>query len=379
MLWSLIFIKLLIYDFDNALLGKYAPQYLPLLKYKFFGVLGAIALLWVILGKQRFRSTVAYVLFYPVIVLIYKIPKHVFRNWAVVIAFSPAVHSIATSFRWTFVSGVCALISALTVLISENQYALWTSVVVLLLYFGRHLARRFRMAFRPSTVFADIGKIIRSLSVPSQSFIEHLNNANKQKPGSEAHEKHRLQNLLSLYLFNSVLHLLAEKTHEVINSRKLDLYFIGSLLYTVFLTIFVFAFEYTAVHKLLPGSFSGEADPSFWNFLGYSFETLMIAGPSSLKPVSTTAHLLSYGEMMSRLIILVILVFVILTIVRERYREDAVDVIAELRKSAESITQVIRQEYSLSLLEAEQFLQEENPVVVEWFGNLRSSKQTVGG
>jgi hypothetical protein len=114
----------------------------------------------------------------------------------------------------------------------------------------------------------------------------------------------------------------ARKLQEVFDSRKTDLYFLGALLYTFLITLILFAFEYFALYKIQPTSFTGSGTKSFWTFFLFSFNALVHSGFASITPSSNLAFLLTNVELLAGIVIFIILVFVLLTSNRERYRQD---------------------------------------------------------
>ena len=62
------------------------------------------------------------------------------------------------------------------------------------------------------------------------------------------------QKLLGIYIVTTGLYFIGEQLRGVVNSRKLDLYFVGTLLYTVFLTTLIFAVEYFGLERMAAGS-----------------------------------------------------------------------------------------------------------------------------
>lgn len=377
LLWTFLFVKLFAYDIDVFLLERFAPNLRPLLAFKFFAIIASVAFLWLVLGNQRFRSFVAYVLFYPLVILLWKIPKSLFRNWAVTIAFSPALYSLITTFRSRFIIGTFAILSALAITVSQNAALLITAMVVLGIYLCAHYAQRFRIAFQPSNVFTDIAQLVRKLW---QHFREiavekELRAVAELDPNSDEYkEKHR-QNLSNMFIQILMLRFLAGRLREVAASRKMDLYFIVALVYTFLLTAVIFAFQYSALEKVAPGSFQLPGSPSFWTFLAFSFGTLLPSDFSRVFPHSPTAAVMAYLELASGFVMVIIFVSVLFAILRERYREDIDKVIEELNRSADTLDALIHREYRLSLEEAEAALVEANPDLVKTITLFRGSRQ----
>ncbi len=67
--WIYIPIKLFVFDIDVSLVNKYLPSYAWLLDFKFFILIGIIAVIWLITKNKHILSWSLYILFYPAIVL----------------------------------------------------------------------------------------------------------------------------------------------------------------------------------------------------------------------------------------------------------------------------------------------------------------------
>jgi hypothetical protein len=167
----------------------------------------------------------------------------------------------------------------------------------------------------------------------------------------------------------------AERLREVMRSRKLDLYFLASLLYTFALTALVFALEYTGLYRLIPNSFVGVSEPGLLHFLGLSFSTLMTSDISPLKAASGIAQAALYVQLFGSLLIIVLLVFLILTSIRERYRQDLDGVIGELGAVSDRIGRLLESNYELTLSGVEAWLLEFNPAVTKWCVKIRHGEE----
>lgn len=353
--WLFFAVKLLVYDVDLVVASNLHPAAGYILKYKFFFLLGSTAVLWLVLGNRRFATVVIYVFFYPFVLLLWRVPKVLLKNWIVLLVFSPALHSMVTGFRMNFVVASFAILAGLSIITSKDPIFLLASMLFLAVFYCRHLYRKFRMAFQPASVFANVAGVLRRCWAIYQTKIipEQVKAEAQLDPTSEAYGAKLIENLNGLYTVNSILLIFAEKLKHAAISRKLDIYFIVSVLSTTLLTVIVFALEYLGLEKYKPGSFSGIPKPGFWDFLGYSFSNLMTAGLSALAPHGVLAQVLSHLQLLAALLLLVILVFVILTSIRERYREDVELAISELKNGACLIEGHIQQQYRLSLVDLE--------------------------
>jgi len=254
LVWMFVAVKLFVYDVDLFLITKYAPSLVLLIPFRFFIFIGMIALFWLVLGNQRFVNLVGYILGYPLVVLLWKLPQHLFRNWAIVIAFLPAFYSLGLSLRISFITMTFAVLSCLAIVISAPPFVVIPSMFILLLYLVHHYIKRFRMAFRPSNTFTDIAGLVRKLRdyLHKQYLSKDLSALD---PTSPEYFSKISGELSQVYIFTQGLRFVAERLGEVAASKKLDLYLVTALAFTVFVTIVIFGFEYWAVEQLLPGSF----------------------------------------------------------------------------------------------------------------------------
>ena len=371
--WALLFVQLLVFDITGYISGRSATLDL-IVRYRFLALLVVIAILWLLLGNRKFLHFCGYILVYPFVVVCWHVPRLLFKNWAIVVAFSPAVYSILNSFKASFIIFVTAFLSSFLIVLAPYKLVVGVSMFVLAVYLAYHFIRRFRVAFSPSTVFADaagaIGKAWESIKDSNLS-----RRPEELDPESDEYRQKLGQNLLTLYMMTTGLWFFGERLQEVMNSRKLDIYFLASLLYTFMLTAVLFALEYLGLEHLFPGSFVGVQHPGLLDFLGLSFGTLMTSDISPLKPASGIAQISMYVQLFGSLLIIVLLVFVILTSIRERYRQDLDCVISEMRAASDSIGALLESNYELTIAGLEAWLFEFNPAITKWFLKLRHGEK----
>ena len=237
-------------------------------------------------------------------------------------------------------------------------------------YLVVHYARRLRIAFSPSTVFADVGQIVRKTwdKLCTSKMVTPPTDLDRDSP--EYKQKFAM-NLLTVYMVATVLHFLGERLKEVVKSRKLDLYLTGSLLYTFLLTAMCLLLSILDWERLVPGNFSGLSDSTVLDFLGFSFSTLMTSDISPVKATSGVAQSLAYLQLFGSLLIIVLLVFVILTSIRERYRQDLDGVVDELAAASMRAGNLLEANYEVTIAAAEALLLRTQPAATKWMLQLR--------
>lgn len=368
-LWASVFLHVFVLNVDD-LVVHYFPFLGPIIAHRFLAFIGINSFIWLVLRNPLFLRFFGYIYFYPFVLLIWHIPRIAFKNWAVLIAFFPAIYSAFVGFRVNFIVHSFVIIAAFMVSLSGNTYLIVTCMTFISLYLVQHFYRRFRIAYAPSTIFPVFGKIAIQAWDNIQKTTQN-EPVSELTPDSDEYVQKYGQSLLSIFMLSTALHFFGEKLREVINSRKVDIYLLGLIISTVMITVFVFSIEYLGLERVTQGSFSGVDNPSFIKFLGFSFNTLMTSDVSGIKAVSDTAQLFTYLQLFSTFLILILLVFVILTSIRERYRQDLDGVIEDLGKVSAHIGGFLESNYNLTHMDLENWLLNFNPQVTIYCLKLR--------
>lgn len=358
-LWASIVMKVIVFDIDVYVFEKYLPSLRLALNYRFFALLVLISVVLIGIRKKTFRSFFAYIISYPLILLFWRIPKLFFRNWALTIAFAPALYDLLRSFRSRFILMTAAALSALCIVLSSTSQLLIPSMVLLGVYLVMHLYRSLRKAYR-SSIFQGLADLVKKMRVGLKGGQQALWKKEKYDSGTTEYQ----QQCLTFYLFNTGVEIVGEKLLKVAKSRRPDLYLMISWLTTVLLTSLIYAFEYWSLYKIDALSFTPNYTLSFWSFWGFSFGKLTPSSISAIGPVSGIATVLSYSELFCALIILVILVFSVLTAAREKYREDIGDFVSEVGNLGRDLQEQFFPLYALAVADVELVLLSSNAVLI---------------
>src|SRR6266571_6071792 len=297
LLWLFILAKLLVFDIDVFLIERFSPSFRFILNFKLFLIAAILATMLLLFRGPNFRNSVIYIILYPIIVIFWKLPKLLLRNWPLAITFAPAVYEVLRSFRFTFAIYSFAALSALFVFISNNSYVLIPSMAFLFFFLGTHLYDSARKAYR-SSMFSGLAGLVRDFRIKLQSRSKGFDLWKKVEVNPAVKETRTTyeQQLSLFYYFNWGFEFVAEKLHEVARGRRIDLYLLLCWLWTFSLTALVYAFEYYSLQKLIPEAFSENA-LSFWAFLGFSFGKLLPSSVSTLSPIDSTAVLMCYSQL----------------------------------------------------------------------------------
>jgi hypothetical protein len=367
--WTYTISKLFVFDIDIEVASLFFPSLLPVVSYRFFIFLFTFAVLWFSLGSSAFAKLALYLVFYPGVLAFRFMPRLVKKHWPVLLAFSPAICSRILGLRRSCAYFAGAAMSAFVITTASNPNVVIPAMLFLGGYFVRHYYSRFRAAFRPATVFADVASLIRRSSRVIKEAADSPNQAKNSPPKPE--EAQKRDAMLTVYTYISCLEFLSIKFREVAASRKFELYLIFSLLYSMIFTIVVFAFEYYAIETLFPGSFFPSDQLSFWSFLSYSSSALTPAHIGEMRAVSTLAQVVSHVEFYAAAFLTLILFYVVLTINKERYNDDLDRVINELSATADGMRADTEMRFRMKLDDLELHLMAFNATMINTLRTLR--------
>lgn len=358
--WLYVLLKLFVVDFDQRLVDRYAPDAQWIIDYKFFVFIGLFALL-VLFTRHlgRLLLVIMYVVFFPVVVVCWKIPRAVYRtkSWVAAFATINIAASILMNLRYAIVFSAVVLIAALGVVIGESTPALTTAAVVLGLALVVSIGRTIRYAVVPS-------RFLRR----QQAAIETAVNANVTKQLTSVNESLRrdevlkfspdqqqafVQSLSQAVLVHRFLYFWAYQLEQYRKSP-------GSLFFSTLSYIWLLAqcvaaltlINY-AVYKIDPSAFEYATAPSIPIFVRFAFTSLYGSEIDALHPVSDVANLISIGAM---IIGIVILATLLLTwFLNYRYSRDQTairDSIDRIREQGRSLDDEMQAEYEVSVSEA---------------------------
>src|SRR5260370_4050038 len=348
-IWILIIAKLFVYDVDLLLVQRvgWLQRFYP---YKFFFIIAVVATVWLIFGGKYARKIILFVAAYP-IVLLWRLIVILFKNWATLLLFAPALESMVLTFKWRFILSSFAVLAALGIALFTRPIALIICMAIVGIYLIVHYAFRFRGAYRRESIFANIAPTIGLMwetTIKTFKDAEATIQAKDQQPPEL--QKKRIQKLKNLYFASVLYTYVAGRLRQSVSSRRTDLYFLVALIYTFILTVVVFGFQYWGLFKINPFSFQVTGSVSGWAFFLFSFNAMLHTTFATVVPSVGVALLLANLELFAGIRCGLLLFFILVTSQRERYRQDLNNVIEGLVLSATQIERFLVRELGMHLL-----------------------------
>lgn len=352
LVWVYVITKLFIFDVDNYIVSHVAPQYIWLLNFRLFILLGVIAVFWLIFGNANILIWFLYIFFYPLILLFWKIPKFIFKQKSWILAFAAinSMISFAKSFKFNFVLTSLFLgFLSITVAFS-NRYLLITSVCALLILTVINYISKFWTALKPSGIFKFYVTLVKWVRVKGTPGFFALDESIRNIPILNLDQQQlqkRTEKLQTAVLFNRVCVFAAHKLQDYQNSGWQFVPSVFAVLGLILFTALSFTGVNMALFKVDPSLYQYDQAPTFFTFFYYSFSNLIfheIPQFSAIAPFSESV--LMFQEFCS-LILTAIFVTLLISVRGEKYSAELESVIGKISEEGESMEGYIKEEYRI--------------------------------
>ncbi len=352
LVWLYLIVKIFVFDFDNYLIQKYFPSLFWVIQFKFFVIISTLSISWLLLRTKGLFKIIGFTVIYPFFLIFWRIPRILFKSksWVGIFALIEILISFFKSFKLNFIIFTAVAISCLFILTSTTKYFLIPSMVILFAYLINHFIRRVKYAFRPFNIFSSNfekllvywQKIQANLSVKA---IQKYND--KQEINSKW-----VDNLQQTLILNKICYFLITKLRNFKQSSFAIIYSLVSLIITFFVTIIVFSFQNFVLFKINQNSFFQIPQGGLWAFFYYSFNAIFTNAINDFYPISNWARFFNSLEIFFGFLILVILLFLFTTIIREKQNEQIDTAIVVIQKQAITLENFIKEEFQFSAEEA---------------------------
>ncbi|MGD0590749.1 MAG: hypothetical protein ABSA44_08125 [Bacteroidota bacterium] len=353
-LWLYMVIKLFVFDFDVYIVDTYFPSLSWLVYFKFLLFLVLIMIYWIFVGDKNFFKAIAFVLFYPFILLFWRIPNLFIGNWFAIIGAIGFGISFYRSLKRNYITFTLITLSSILIIITNKQIYLIASMIVLSSILLIHFARRLFYSFVPSKALFLPKQAVLTLLERTKSNLklpEELRTTAIEKYTEEQKNKwsYTLQTLL---LINRVSYYVASKLRELQERRLVILYFIFGLLFSFCLTVVIFALNNYALQKIDATAFSNPSHKGLLFFIYYSFSTIINSAITDFYPISAFARLFHLSEVFMGVFLLVILFFVYTNVKSDKTKSEVNDLISTLGAQGKEIEVLINHDFSMDINQA---------------------------
>jgi hypothetical protein len=355
--WAYALLKVFVFDIDLYLLNATAPQYSWLLSFKFFIIAGSVASLLALVRRDAvIVGWLLYILFYPFILFLWHIPRLIYRQRSIALAFAAANACISffRSLKYNFITAVLFL-GALTITISSSHRSLlWGGLVTLFVLLMLAYVHRLTLCFRPSAMYQLYSKLLAAVRDQGATAFG-LDPELKGLPPAVLDPKQlekRTTNLQNLVFFNRLCLLVARGLRDYQDSRIVAVSYAMSLIVLIVLTVLGFAGIHDAIYKIDPAAFNATRPLAFFQFIYYSFNSVVFNAVPEVTPVGPLAQAAVMTQQFLSLLVSLIFVTLLFTIHGERHSSELDTVVKNLQAQGVAMEVLLREQFRVTLPEA---------------------------
>lgn len=354
--WLYLIIKLFIYDIDYYLIKNFFPKAEWIIEYKFIILLSILFVLFFFAKKNYAVLLTLFIIFYPFVLLFYKIPFLIYKtkSWTIAIAFINTIISFFSGFKYNFFVFSITTISFFFLFKFDNPIILYSTIVVLIVTIIVVYFNRFLTIFTPSSmhkIHLNVVNFIIKHTVVMTTIDDEIKNLQVTEMNSTQLQKWT-NNLQTTVILNRGCYFLSSRLQEYQKSNLNIIFYLLNLFTLLFLTIFFFSGMNYGLYKINHLSFSGSQTGSFFSFVYYSFNTIFFSSIPEIIPTTNYAHILKMLEIIFSFLLISIFTVLILNIKSKKHTDELEKIIQELTIQGQQVESRIKSEYRLSISDA---------------------------
>lgn len=355
--WVYVITKVFVFDIDIFLVNRLSPNYAWLVNYKFFILIGVIAVVWLVTKNKHIVLWMLFVFFYPLIFLFWRIPHFLFKqkSWILVFALIDAVISFFKSLKFTFITTSFFLVSTAIIFGFSNEILMWFAITALIIILLAVYIQRLSLVFKPSGVYQIYGSFFSHFeelvsTSPTYTVDENLASLPIGSMDEKQIEKWTVS-VQALVLYNRVCLFTSKKLKAYQGSGFNIVSSIMVILLLVAFTVLSFSIVNLGLFKINHDFYSFSTIPTFFNFFYYSFNILLFNPIQDIVAITPMSQVASMVESFFALFLVAIFVSLILSVRSQRDADELNGVIKGLREDGIKMEGFIKDKYKLNNIE----------------------------
>lgn len=354
--WIYLIIKVFFFDIDTFLINIFFPNTQWIIDYKFFILIGIIVTALTFCKKNYVLLFISFILFYPFILLFWKIPYIIYKtkSWTIAIAIINTIISFFSGFKYNFIIFSITAISFCLLFNFNNPLLLYFLITVLAVTIIIIYIHRFLTIFMPSSMYIIHSKFVKFI-MKHGKLMTNLDDEIKNIAFAEMN-KVQLQkwtnNLQTIVILNKGCYFLSSRLQDYQKSNLNIIFYLLNLFALLILTIFFFSGMNFALYKIDHLSYTTNNSQSFFDFIYYSFNTIFLNSIPEIVSTSNVAHFLQMLEIIFSFLLITIFTILVFNIKSKKHTDELDSIIQELTIQGDEIESRIQSEFKLSISDA---------------------------
>jgi hypothetical protein len=351
--WVYLVVTIFVFNIDSYLSRNIFSGCEWVVHYKFLIILGIIGLFWAITKNSRFANWSLYILFYPFVVVFWRIPTLAIKqkSWNLAFAIINSLISYFKKFKVNFLFGTAFLITSIALVKGSNRFLLWASLLFIFVNLIIHYIRKFIFVIRPSSIFRLHVKMFESVKKMGMKSTFVLTDDIKSLPVQNLNKEQLgkwTQCLQMSVLFNRTCLFFAKKLRDYQKSGLNIASYVLSLLWLIIITVFSFSVLYYGLYKIYPDIFKIEGSNQFFTFFYFGFNNLLYNSIPEISPITPLSQGLVMIQKFFAFFLVAIFISLFISVNQQKHTEELNKVIEGLEDEGKSMESFIQTEYKIS-------------------------------
>jgi hypothetical protein len=356
-----------------------------LLETRFFVLAVFLLLLFVAFPWKKLWPHFLYMLCFPLIFLLWRIPSRLWRSnepFGTLIYFNVLSSAALSVADWLRIFLLIFIGFVLTVHIT-NPIAFQLGAAFLFVGLAGHYYARVKQATKPIAFLAISAPVLtallqsdflRSLYTLEETTAKREETVETKRPLRSEERRSRVktpktskvnkdsktspqQKLAMSLLLNRALLFFATNLRDFQRRRAYLPHVLLGVIFTLLLTVIVFAFLHYGLWKNYPHEYSGAAGANFLDFLFLSM-SLFHVNFTDIAPDGTTAKIITFFEWIIAAIYTIMVMTLVVSSFNERYKEEIDLIVDRLHRASVEVEDHIKAEYKINVENALKTLRE---------------------
>lgn len=349
--WLYATMKVLIFDLDVWILNSFFPSYEWLLSFRLIFFFAIVSAVWLWVGTRDAIVWFFYIAFYPLVLLLIRLPIFIFdqKSWVLAVGIFNAIASFLVNLRYRLIFTTIYLSTFMVVVFSDVSRLLIIASAVLVALILVAYFKSFMGALKPSMIFQIYSKALKGVrEVGYTSFALDEDIRNKPFEFLDPHQVDRWHTKLQTsVLFNRFCLFLAKKLRSYQRSEWRVIPSIFGLLVLVTLTVITFSGVYYALFKLDAGLFRYTEAPSWFTFLYFSFNNLVLNATAEFAPAVPLSKTIYMLQTFLSFLLIVILVTLVISHRAQKSSSELDEVIAAVEGQGRQMEMFVQNEFNM--------------------------------
>ncbi len=353
--WVYAILNTFVVSIDRSIADRLPDQYVWILNFKSLIFLGTLSALVILLNRKALAKFVAYVAFYPLILLVWRIPKLLIRigSWSLALGLLNAAISYVHDFRYKIVSLFVYLTSFTIVATSEAPSISIVASAILMFVLVCCYYRAIRSIFSASILFeVYISAFSKTKGVVTKSI--KLDDDLKTLPVTQmtpTQLKKWSEQLANAVLLNRGCLFIAKKLQLFQKSGFLWVSGTLSVFFLVIVTTLSFAALNYSIYQADAGAYEVTSQPTLFTFVFYSFNALVNNFIKEIIPISAVSHALWMMEVACALGIICVFAAHFIALKTQRYGDQLAATARAIEDEGRLIESFVSEEWKLASID----------------------------